>query len=252
VFSAGTSQLVVDARTGTRLSTQRGGSVAAYSAASDGRLLFLPSLLHDQLVVTDLATGMQAWQMGMEHAFTTPALVVGSAARRSVVVGTDDGMLRAVPATPDVPRGERWVTSVGRPIGAPKLHGDRLYVASEDRTLWALSPAGGDVQWKHLPGEALQSEPVVVGDLVCVATRTRLLALSAADGHLAWEVRGSFTPLGVVGGLLLVRAGAEACGLRAPADGALALGRLSPRLVAAGQVAVEIEGGVQVVAWGRR
>ncbi|MHC5211760.1 MAG: outer membrane protein assembly factor BamB family protein [Planctomycetota bacterium] len=251
VLSAGTSQLVVDTRTGSRLHTHRGASVAAHAPASDGRLLFVPSLLGDAVVVIDLATGLQAWRMSMEHPFATPALVVGSDARRSVVVGTQDGMLRALPATLDVPRTERWATRVGRPIGAPVLHADRLFVASEQRALWALSPSGGDAQWKHLPGEALASGPVVLGSAVCVATTTRLLGLAPADGRLVWEVEGAFTPLGEVAGQLLVRTGAGACELRDPSDGALKLGGLPPDLQAAGPVALAIEDGVRIVAWGR-
>jgi outer membrane protein assembly factor BamB len=250
VLAAGTTQLVIESRTGARLATHRSASIAARAPASDGQLLFVPSLLGDKLVVTDLRTGLQAWSMSMDHPWSTPALVVGGESRRSVVIGTDDGMLRAVPATLDVPRTERWVAPVGRPVGAPVLSGETLFVASEDRALWALSASGGDTQWKHLPGEPLVSAPVVVGDLVCVATASRLLGLAAADGRLVWEVPGAFTPLGEVGGLLLART-AGACQLRAPKDGTLALGGLPSELVAGGPVAVAVERGVSVVAWRR-
>jgi outer membrane protein assembly factor BamB len=252
VFGSGTAQVVVDPRTGERLATRHGASVASHAAASDGRLLFVPSLVGDELVVTDLATGLKAWGMGMARPFSTPALVVGSEARRSVVVGTRDGMLRAVPAAVDVPRAERWVTRVGLPVGVPTLHADRLYVAGEDRVLWALSPAAGDVQWKHLPGETLVSGPVALGDVVCIATPTRLLALRAADGQPAWELAGRFVPRGEVAGLLLVGADGGRCQLRDPADGSLKLDGLPPELVAAGAVAVALRGGVDVVAWRRR
>lgn len=232
-LSAGAQLIVAEAGSGRRLLDLRGAAlVAASSPATDGELAYLPTLLHDRLVGLSVATGLQAWELRLPSPVATPAQLIGRRGHASVLIGTDDGVLRAVPAGADVPRAERWTLRTGALLGAPVIHGERIYAATRDRVVWAIDAGTGAAVWKQYPGQALTGAPVATSGQVFVGAGERLLALAAADGSIDWELDGALRPVAASEQLLLVRTPDGRASVLAPADGrALATGLPADALV---------------------
>jgi outer membrane protein assembly factor BamB len=249
-LASGPTVIVVDSATGRRLFETTSAAAPAASPCSDGRMLFVPSLLESTLVAWDMVTGRKAWEFRFESPFAGPALLCGLEGSRSVVVELDDGTLRAVPAQPEVPRAERWVARTGRVLGAPLAAGDALVVATLDHAVVSLDATAGTVRWRRFTGEPPRSPVVAAGGLLVVSTADGLLALRPADGATAWTQPVAGRPLGDVGGELLVRSG-DACQWRASANGRLLRERLPGRAVAAGGRMVELRDGRAIVGWAR-
>lgn len=128
-----------------------------------------------------------------------------------------------------------WESNAGAgPRGTPTLSNGRLYALGATGILNALDAASGAVVWsrnaaadtgKKIPGWGFAGSPLVVDDLVIVATAGRLVAYDIATGNQRW--------LGPAGGggyssphratidgvaQILLLSGAGAIGV-APADG---------------------------------
>ncbi|MBM3986190.1 MAG: hypothetical protein FJ296_10980, partial [Planctomycetes bacterium] len=249
-LASGPTVVVVASATGRRLFEVTSAAAPAASPCSDGRMLFVPSLLDSTLVAYDLATGRKAWEFRFASPFSGPAQICGLEGSRSVVVALDDGTLRAVPAQLEVPRGERWVARTGRVLGAPLSMGDALVAATFDHAVVSLDASAGTVRWRRYTGERPRTPVVGAGGLLVVCTADGLLALQAEDGSTAWTQEGAGRPLGDVGGELLLRSG-DACQWRESASGRLLRERLPGRAVAAGGRLVELRDGQVVAGWAR-
>ncbi len=122
------------------------------------------------------------------------------------------------------------------PRGTPTLSNGRVYTFGATGILNALAARNGSVVWSRnaasdtktkVPGWGFASSPLVVGDVVIVATAGSLAAYDVANGNPRWSVlsgRGGyssphlFTIAGVAQVLLLNGEGAISV---APADGTL-------------------------------
>ena len=91
----------------------------------------------------------------------------------------------------------RFSETVGGPgpRGTPTLSNGRVYTLGATGILNALDAASGAVLWSHNaahdtgaqdPGWGFTSSPLIVNDLVVVATSGRLVGYDAATGHRRW------------------------------------------------------------------
>ncbi len=70
----------------------------------------------------------------------------------------------------------------------PLVLGDRLYVASLDRSLYALERASGRQAWKFTVGGAIASAPKARGGVIYFGSfDTKVYAVNAGDGNKLWE-----------------------------------------------------------------
>ncbi|HTE04904.1 MAG TPA: PQQ-binding-like beta-propeller repeat protein, partial [Planctomycetota bacterium] len=249
-LACGADVVVVVAATGTRVCTVSSSSIPANSPTADEHALYVPTLLRDRLVATDLDTGAQSWEYQLSAPIATPAQLIGPAGTRSVLVGCDDGVLRALPTGRSVPEAERWAVHVGPILDRPMIAGGRVFVASRERVLTALDESSGVVLWTHLPGERLRGAPVVVGDLVVFGTGTRLVALHAENGRPAWEQASTSMPLAELQGALVCTCAADGSSELRDAATGIAYPRHLPGNVASSHgLLMELRGGAEIVAW---
>jgi outer membrane protein assembly factor BamB len=128
-----------------------------------------------------------------------------------------------------------WESNAGAgPRGTPTLHNGRVYTSGATGILNALDARDGSVVWsrnaasdtgKKVPDWGFASSPLVVGDLVIVATAGVLAAYDLATGNPRWTGPGegwgySSPHLATIDGVaqILLLNGAGAIGV-APADG---------------------------------
>ncbi|MGE0440135.1 MAG: PQQ-binding-like beta-propeller repeat protein [Gemmatimonadales bacterium] len=85
--------------------------------------------------------------------------------------------------------GLAWRAALDGPIrGAPAVTPDRIYVATDRGSVYALDRAAGRVLWRAGVGSPASSTPAVAGGIVAVTTKDgRVHGLSAADGVSRWH-----------------------------------------------------------------
>ena len=130
-----------------------------------------------------------------------------------------------------------WESNGGAgPRGTPSVHNGRVYALGATGIVNALDARTGKVIWSRnaakdtgapLPGWGFTSSPLIVDDVVVVATSGRLAGYDVADGNLRWTKQtgggGYSSPHPISAGgvpqvVLLSAAGATAV---SPADGAV-------------------------------
>lgn len=113
-----------------------------------------------------------------------------------------------------------WESNAGAgPRGTPTLSGDRVYTLGATGIVNALDARNGSVFWSHnaasdtktkLPAWGFASSPLVVGDVVIVATAGALVAYDAVSGNQRWlgptTNRGGYSSphLATIGGVTQV------------------------------------------------
>jgi outer membrane protein assembly factor BamB len=100
-----------------------------------------------------------------------------------------------------------WESNAGPgPQGTPTLHNGRVYTCGATGIVNALDAADGAVVWSHsaatdtgakVPAWGFAGSPLVVGDVVIVATANKLASYDLATGKLRWrgpsEVGGGYS-----------------------------------------------------------
>lgn len=101
-----------------------------------------------------------------------------------VLVPAWNGTLYALDAASGLPR---WQVEGGQPLRArPAFDGTRLYLASGDGTLTALTPAG-EILWRRTLAAPLLGEPALIPAGVAVLTRAGVLVAYTPDGSELWR-----------------------------------------------------------------
>ncbi len=248
-----THLIVVELATGRKLYDGRVTAVPALSPLSDGRALYIPSLVRHRVVTLDLRNGLESWHIAMPQAFTGTSLQVGD----GLVVGCADGTVRSI-SMQLLGGSQRWRVHTGRTTGALVAHRGRVLLSAGHSVL-ALEGESGRALWRRTMPSALTSGPVVVTTLgaadpsaadavIAVAGGSELYGLAAASGEPLWTVEEA-APRGAAFGLLLTAEPDGSCALREPLTGAKVAAALPGDLRAAGPVLVHIPDGRSVTAW---
>ena len=251
-LTAGATVVVVDGPSGRRLFQTTSAMAPGASPCSDGRLLFVPALLDDELIAWDMARNTRLWGFHMPAPHAGSALLAGPDGARSVLLPGTDGVLRAIPAQSEVPRKDRWSLHLGKIIGVPLVSGNDVIVASADRFVASVDTGSGALRWRASTGEMPRTSPVAVGDLVILGTSDHLLALNRDTGATVWEREATDRPLGSVGGELLVRRGSGGGSQWLQAKtGQVLMEKLPGNAIAVNDWLVELRDGSTVSGWKR-
>jgi outer membrane protein assembly factor BamB len=85
----------------------------------------------------------------------------------------------------------KWEFETNAAIWAtPVMNGSRLYMVSQDHTLYALNPSTGDLVWSLDLGAATVNSPALDdnGMLYIGTFGSKVIAIDAAAGEIAWEI----------------------------------------------------------------
>ncbi len=145
-----------------------------FVAASDG-----------VVAAIDTLTGADVWRTSLGTALTAG---VGSDGRYTSVVSQENELITLSSGR------EVWRQKLNAvTLTAPLVAGERVFVASTDRTVTAFDAASGRKLWQQLRnGEALvlgQSGVLLaVGDTLVVGSSGRLLGMNPLNGNVRWDV----------------------------------------------------------------
>jgi outer membrane assembly lipoprotein YfgL len=137
------------------------------------------------LAEIDADTGREVWRLQLPQPLTAG---IGSDGRRHAVV-TSGNELVVVQEGREIWRQRLGALSYTTPLVA----GERVFVQTADRTVWAFDGAGGQRLWT-LPRNAdplvLRQSGVLtaVGDTLLAGNGGRLSAIQPSNGQLRWEV----------------------------------------------------------------
>ena len=83
-----------------------------------------------------------------------------------------------------------WRFSAGGPVvPAPTVSGGIVYAGSDDKHIYALDAATGEMLWSFATGDVVRSSPTVSDGVVYVGSNdNHLYALDAASGGLLWKI----------------------------------------------------------------
>jgi outer membrane protein assembly factor BamB len=155
--------------------------------ARDGHLDIGTSGAQTRIVKVRLADGSAVWSHEVENGSYQPSypvsngdvVVFGTYYQPHRIVGLDDRTGKPL-----------WSVPTGsQNMSAACYAGDRAFIGSYDRHLYAIDTSKGRLLWKAPLGKEIWSRPAAVGDLVLVGCYDGFLyALKQADGEVAWKV----------------------------------------------------------------
>ncbi len=160
-----------------------------------------PAVIGDVVTVTtrgaviyrvDADTGDQVNSHSVGDGVRSSPAVVSRDGRDINVFGSEDGRVYAVEFWRDegVRRVDRrWTRSTGGAVrSSPSVAGERVYVGSDDGSVYAVSLEDGSVIWRHETDDRVRSSPSVSEDAVYVGSDDGYVyAFDAEDGELLWR-----------------------------------------------------------------
>jgi outer membrane protein assembly factor BamB len=192
-FVHGSRAVVVNRTTGARTSSGLYYDLPSWPSATPAltdTTIYVPTYIENKLQTVDLARGLSGWSYRTRGLVATTPLIAGSGAGHSLIMAAEDGLVVALPArdaTEPAPRNESWTA---RTFGTfdldPVEHGDLVYIASSDSSLYAFNSIGGSIMWRYITGGEWRGELAVGGDTVFARTDRDWLALDAATGAVKW------------------------------------------------------------------
>jgi outer membrane protein assembly factor BamB len=168
------------------------GSLSWRYPEEPGRTTFFaaPTVDGDQLLVgdyvhtlygLDLQNGFEKWRFeDAKDKYIAPAV----ATEDLILAPNADGTLYAL----DKQGNLVWKYATEAAIwGAPVVDGDTVFVASLDRSLYALDLSDGDLVWSIELGGSMMGSPAVSEDMVFVGTiGNNIFAVSKQTGNQVW------------------------------------------------------------------
>jgi outer membrane protein assembly factor BamB len=132
------------------------------------------------------STGECAWRVFPQ--LGSSAISAPAAAEGIVVVGSADRFVRGLAVEDGQERWSSLALSLFSPFGAAAFPPGTAYMADLGGGLYRLEAADGARVWSYQFNEVALGSPVVSGDTVLLGLNDgRLVALSAATGHLVWQ-----------------------------------------------------------------
>jgi outer membrane protein assembly factor BamB len=124
-----------------------------------------------------------AWQTKVSSTWLMPPVLADG----TLYTGSGDGVIYAL----DVNTGQEiWSTGgFGQLENSGAVAGDILVVGGYDQRVRALDSHTGEVLWSFGTSSFVQASPLIVDDLVYIATDHALYALDLHSGELKWETR---------------------------------------------------------------
>lgn len=239
---------VVDEESGARIFDRLLSTETAAAPVAGEYLVYEPSLFESTLFTRRLDDGQLAWRYRIQSDFYGQALYVPEVEESVLVVPCTDGVLRAIPATLDMPEGLRWSLDIGQPVGLLVQRGTLVFVASQRRSLLAIDTASGAIKWKAGVDARPLSGPILVEDLALVGTSEGLVAVNVATGLKAWTTEDAEIPLAGVPGLVICRRPSGRILGRRTADGSPLEVPVGPRVLSSGPYLADWSDGRRVSA----
>lgn len=136
-----------------------------------------------------LQSGLEIWKMQTDAAITTDPLLAGN----YIIVGNNLGTIAAFTTQGDL----LWTRKTHEKISALPVATDLLiYVASEDKSLYAFERSSGQRRWRFLTEEPLDTPPTVIGELLIqYIPGSGTVALDAFSSQKVWTLPGKIKPL---------------------------------------------------------
>lgn len=170
------SLFAVDARTGTEHWRVALDAAVTSRPVADGRQVYVPA---GDVVALDALTGEERWRAAPGTG------VVSLAAGFDVVVAAGPRGLVAFDAQSG---DDRWtVPTTGLSPVAPGVAGKSIVAGDGVEHLVGRDPGDGVERWRT-PDPGLVQPPVAGGQVVVLATRQGVVALSSATGERRWQV----------------------------------------------------------------
>lgn len=121
------------------------------------------------------------WQTKVSSTWLMPPILVDG----MLYAGSGDGMLYAL----DVQSGQEiWSTGGFRQLeNSGAVAGDAIVIGGYDRRVWALDRLNGEVLWSFDTVSFVQASPLIIDDIIYIATDRAMYALDLPSGELQWE-----------------------------------------------------------------
>jgi outer membrane protein assembly factor BamB len=160
-----------------------------YDAGAE--VLYPPSAAYGQLflgttngwlLVLDEVQGNLEWRLRLGECLSGTPLV-----ESQTIFAACQNLLHAVSRTT---QSVKWsYETVGNIRGSPMLDGDTVYIASEDKHVYALDEYSGELRWKIKLDDVIAASPSIAGNTLVVGTESGVLfGIHRSEGTEAWSV----------------------------------------------------------------
>jgi outer membrane protein assembly factor BamB len=197
-------QLTVAWRTNVGKGSDRKSAITTPPVTSETTVYTLDA---DQTIyATDLSTGRTQWKKSLKGTTKRDKSALGgglAVAGDTLIVASGFGFVAALDASNGA---EKWKQEMGGPMtGAPTIKDGRIFVASNNNEIFAMSLATGETEWSDQAiSESARvlgsSSPAAVEDFVIAPFSSgEVIAYLASNGRRLWtdaiSQAGRFTPI---------------------------------------------------------